>query len=136
MVIEPRLRRHALLETFAHQVAIAIENVRLFEAERQRTRELSESLEQQTATSEVLKVISSSPGELDQVFQAILQNAVRICKATFGNLYLREDDGFRAAAMYNAPRATPRSALASFIQARIQQFGRRQGLSEQRRPQT
>jgi len=58
----------ALVETFADQAVIAIENVRLFEAEQQRTRELSESLDQQTSTSEVLRVISSSPGELEPVF--------------------------------------------------------------------
>ena len=69
---------------------IAIENVRLFEAEQQRTRELSEALEQQTATSEVLQVISSSPGELEPVFQAMLANATRICEAKFGTLYLCE----------------------------------------------
>jgi GAF domain-containing protein len=68
-----------LAATFADQAVIAIENVRLFEAEQQRTRELSESLEQQTATSEVLKVISSSPGELEPVFNAMLENATRIC---------------------------------------------------------
>ena len=95
----------ALVETFADQAVIAIENVRLFEAEQQRTRELSESLEQQTATSRVLEVISSSPGDLKSVFEAILANAVRLCGAKFGNLYLREGDGFRAAAMHNAPRA-------------------------------
>src|SRR5215471_4335611 len=65
----------SLAETFADQAVIAIENVRLFEAEQQRTRELSESLEQQTATSEVLGVISSSPGELEAVFGAMLENA-------------------------------------------------------------
>src|SRR6516164_4089050 len=65
-----------LLRSFADQAAIAIENVRLFEAEQQRTRELSESLEQQTATSEVLKVISSSPGNLEPVFRAMLENTV------------------------------------------------------------
>jgi GAF domain-containing protein len=92
-----------LLQTFADQAVIAIENVRLFEAEQQRTRELSESLEQQTATSEVLKVISSSPGELEPVFHAMLENAVRICEAKFGTLYLREADAFRALATHNAP---------------------------------
>src|SRR6516165_9594250 len=76
----------ALVTTFADQAVIAIENVRLIEAEQQRSRELGESLEQQTATSEVLKVISSSPGELEPVFNALLANAIRICDATFGNL--------------------------------------------------
>ena len=84
---------------------IAIENVRLFEAEQQRTRELSESLEQQTATSEVLKVISGSPGELEPVFQAMLENAVRICTAKFGVLALSEGDAFRAVALHGAPPA-------------------------------
>ena len=67
---------------------IAIENVRLFEAEQQRTRELVKSLEQQTATSEVLKVISSSPGDLKSVFDAMLANAARLCEAKFGALGL------------------------------------------------
>jgi GAF domain-containing protein len=92
-----------LLKTFADQAVIAIENVRLFEAEQQRTRELSESLEQQTATSEVLKVISSSPGELDPVFQAMLANATRICQAELGMLWLADGDGFRPAALHGVP---------------------------------
>ena len=91
-----------LLTTFADQAVIAIENVRLFEAEQQRTRELSESLEQQTATSEVLSVISSSPGELEPVFDAMLQNAVRICDAKLGNLWVREGDKFRIVAIHGA----------------------------------
>ena len=94
-----------LVTTFADQAVIAIENVRLFEAEQQRTRELSESLEQQTATSEVLKVISSSPGELEPVFQAMLENATRICEAVFGNIYRREGDGLHLVASHNTPAA-------------------------------
>ena len=93
----------ALLTTFADQVAIAIENVRLFNAERQRTRELSESLEQQTATSEVLRVISSSPGELEPVFQAMLENATRICEAKFGQLLRFRGDGFEFVAGVDLP---------------------------------
>ena len=94
-----------LLTTFADQAVIAIENVRLFEAEQQRTRELSEALEQQTATSEVLSVISSSPGELEPVFQTMLANAVRICGAEFCNLSLFDGNELRIAAMHNAPPA-------------------------------
>src|SRR5262249_17998007 len=75
-----------LATTFADQAVIAIKNVRLFDDVQARTRELSEALEQQTATSEVLQVISSSPGELEPVFQAMLGNAVRICEASFGAL--------------------------------------------------
>ena len=84
---------------------IAIENTRLLNELRQRTDDLTESLEQQTATSEVLKVISSSPGELEPVFQAMLANATRVCSATFGTMYLREADGFRTVAVHNSPAA-------------------------------
>ena len=98
-------KQMALLETFAAQAVIAIENTRLLNELRQRTDDLTESLEQQTATSKVLEAISSSPGDLKPVFQSILENAVRLCEAKFGNLYLREGDGFRAAAMHNAPPA-------------------------------
>jgi GAF domain-containing protein len=94
-----------LLKTFANQAVIAIENTRLLNELRQRTDDLSESLEQQTATSEVLGVISSSPGELEPVFQAMLEKAVRICDANFGNLYLREGDAFRIGATYGASPA-------------------------------
>jgi two-component system, NtrC family, sensor kinase len=94
-----------LLSNFAKQAVIAIENTRLLRELRERTDDLSESLQQQTATADVLKVISSSPGELGPVFQAMLENATRICEAKFGTLYLSEGDGFRAAAMHNAPPA-------------------------------
>src|SRR6266487_4689245 len=94
-----------LVTTFADQAVIAIENVRLFDEVQARTRELSESLEQQTATSEVLGVISSSPGELEPVFRALLENAVRICEAKFGNLVLFKGSECRVVAMHGAPRA-------------------------------
>ena len=92
-----------LASTFADQAVIAIENTRLFEAEQHRTAELSEALDQQTATSEVLKVISSSPGELEPVFNTMLENAVRICGANFGHLWLREGDSLRIGATHGAP---------------------------------
>src|SRR5262245_7646512 len=76
-----------LATTFADQAVIAIENVRLFDEVQARTRELTEALEQQTATSEVLRVISSSPGELEPVFHAMLESAVRICEAKYGMLW-------------------------------------------------
>ena len=94
-----------LVETFADQAVIAIENARLLSELRQRTDDLSESLEQQTATSEVLQAISKSPGELEPVFQTMLENAVRICGAKFGNLWLCEGEGFRISAMHGAPPA-------------------------------
>src|SRR5262249_31905914 len=87
-----------LIKNFAAQVVIAIENTRLLN-------ELRESLQQQTATSEVLQVISGSPGELEPVFQAMLANATRICEANFGTLYLREHDALRMVAAHNVPPA-------------------------------
>ena len=94
-----------LLSTFADQAVIAIENARLLNELRQRTDDLTESLEQQTATANVLGVISSSPGELTPVFQAILDNATRICKAKFGTLCLQEGNGIRVVALHGAPLA-------------------------------
>ena len=112
-----------LLKTFADQAVIAIENVRLFDEVQKRTQELSESLEQQTATSEVLKVISSSPGELEPVFNAMLANAVRICEATFGMLFRCEDGVVRADAMQGVP-----PAFAEFWQCGSQRPSRRTAL--------
>jgi GAF domain-containing protein/anti-sigma regulatory factor (Ser/Thr protein kinase) len=96
-------RQIELVNTFADQAVIAIENTRLFEEVQARTRELSESLEQQTATADVLKVISSSPGALEPVFQTMLQNAVRICGEGFGNLYRFQESTFHIAASHNTP---------------------------------
>ena len=94
-----------LLENFANQALIALENARLLNELRQRTTDLTEALEQQTATSEVLQVISSSPGELDRVFAAMLENAVRICHAKFGNIYRLDDDALHLVASHNTPPA-------------------------------
>jgi two-component system, NtrC family, sensor kinase len=87
-----------LVSNFAKQAVIAIENTRLLS-------ELRESLQQQTATSEVLQVISSSPGQLEPVFQTILANATRICEANFGNMYLRNGKTLQLAAAHNTPLA-------------------------------
>jgi GAF domain-containing protein len=94
-----------LATTFADQAVIAIENTRLFDDVQKRTTELSESLEQQTATSEVLKVISSSPGELEPVFNAMLENATKICQAKYGVMFLLENDAFRTRALCGVPPA-------------------------------
>jgi transcriptional regulator with GAF, ATPase, and Fis domain len=102
-----------LVQNFAAQAVIAIENTRLLNELRLRTDDLTEALEQQTATSEVLKVISSSPGQLQPVFQAMLANAVRICEAGFGVLHRFEDGLFCPAAVHDIP-----PALAEFQRQR------------------
>ena len=92
-----------LLESFAAQAVIAIENTRLLNELRQRTDDLTKSLEQQTATSEVLSVISSSPGELEPVFEAMLKNATRVCGAKYGTLFRFDGNAFHLAAQVGAP---------------------------------
>jgi signal transduction histidine kinase/putative methionine-R-sulfoxide reductase with GAF domain len=96
-----------LVKHFSAQAVIAIENARLLNELRQRTTDLTESLEQQTATAEVLRVISSSPGELEPVFEAMLASATRLCQASYGTMWLHESDGeMRVAALHgNLPVA-------------------------------
>jgi signal transduction histidine kinase len=119
--VRPFEQKHIdLLMTFADQAAIAIENVRLFKAEQQRTRELSESLEQQTATSEVLRVISSSPGELEPVFQAMLENATRICEANFGGMFRLENGAVEIVAKLGLP---PPPQFLEYLQSKAHRPG-------------
>ena len=101
-----------LAKSFAAQAVIAIENARLLNELRQRTTDLTErtadlteALEQQTATSEVLQVISSSPGDLEPIFAAMLEKAVRICGANFGNIYRWDDETAHLVAAHNTPPA-------------------------------
>ena len=101
-----------LFTNFANQAVIAIENARLLNELRQRTADLTasttdltEALEQQTATSEVLQVISSSPGDLEPVFATMLENATRICEAKFGVMQVLEGDGLRAVSFHDVPAA-------------------------------
>ena len=105
-------RQIALVKNFAAQAVIAIENARLLNELRQRTNDLTErtadlteALDQQTATSEVLQVISGSPGDLQPVFASMLENAVRICDARFGIIFRWEDDALLLVATHNTPPA-------------------------------
>ena len=91
-----------LVKTFADQAVIAIDNVRLFEAEQQRTRELTESLQQQTATADVLKVISRSTVDLQTVLNALIESATRLCGATRGHIFQFDGEVLRFAAAYGA----------------------------------
>jgi GAF domain-containing protein len=102
-----------LVKNFAAQAVIAIENARLLGELRKRTSDLSEALEQQTATSDVLRVISSSPGTLEPVFQAMLENAVRICDAKFGIMWRYDNEAFDPVALFGAPEG-----LAEFVRQR------------------
>jgi GAF domain-containing protein len=94
-----------LVRNFANQAVIAIENTRLLNELRQRTNDLTESLEQQTATTEVLQIISSSSGDLEPVFAAMLEKGVRICGATFGNISRWDGEVMHHVATHNAPAA-------------------------------
>jgi hypothetical protein len=100
----------ALVQNFSAQAVIAIENARLLNELRQRTADLSqrtadltESLQEQTATSEVLQVISSSPGDVQPVFETMLEKAVRICDAKFGTTYQWDGETFNLVATHNTP---------------------------------
>ena len=111
-----------LVTTFADQAVIAIENARLLNELRQRTAdltertaELTESLEQQTATADVLRVINSSPGALEPVFQAMLQKATRLCEAEYGNLFLYDGGAFRTVALYQASQAYTEARQKPFL---------------------
>src|SRR5262245_1667958 len=104
-------RQIRLLKTFADQAVIAIDNARLFGEVQARTHELTESLEYQTATSEVLSVISTSPGELVSVFQAMLANATRLCDAKFGTLNLYDGETYRNVALHNVPTGLAETRL-------------------------
>jgi GAF domain-containing protein len=98
-------KQRELLRSFASQAVIAIENTRLFNELRLRTTDLTEALEQQTATSEVLQTISRFPGELEPVFSTMLENAVRICDAKFGNIYRWDGNALSLVAACNTPPA-------------------------------
>src|SRR5215470_4549579 len=128
----------ALLQTFADQAVIAIENVRLFQELHHRTRELEtsnaqlrEALEQQTATSEILRVISSSPTDLQPVFQTILDNAVRLCEAHNGAVFRFDGETLRGVSVHNVSPAMEAYALGTPFRPGRESVVRRVALERQ-----
>ena len=112
-----------LLETFADQAVIAIENVRLFKELQERNRDLTDALEQQTATSEILEVIASSPTDIQPVFQTILDNGVRLCEAQNGAVFRFDGEVFRAVVANNIS-----AALQAYIESTPIRPGRESAL--------
>jgi hypothetical protein len=104
-LLTQRCSRASFVKNFAAQAVIAIENARLLNELRQRTSDLTEALDRQTATSDVLSVISSSPGDFEPVFATMLEKAIRICGATFGNVYRFHDDALHLVASHHTPPA-------------------------------
>ena len=101
-----------LLETFADQAVIAIENVRLFKELQVRNRDLTEALEQQTATSEILRVIASSPTDIQPVLDAVAENAARLCDALDALIYRVEGDVLQPVAVYGPMPVVPNGDLS------------------------